>query len=192
MNYSSPEDIFTEIRKVTPSYAGISYQRIDNTGIPWPCPTEEHPGTPILHGEKFSRGLGLFHAIEFKEAHELPDAEYPLILSTGRSLFHYQTGTMTRRSSAALNEFRPSNEVQVNPKTAARVNIVDNEMVKLITCRGHIEVETHITEMIPDGVVFTFFHFSEAAANVLTQAKCLDPVAKIPEYKVSAARIDKI
>jgi len=135
--------------------------------------------------------LGLFHAIEFKEAYELPDAEYPLILSTGRSLFHYHTGTMTRRSSS-LNEFVPSNEVQVNPETAARLNIVDNEMVKLITRRGYIEVKTHITEMVPDGVVFTFFHFSEAAANVLTQAKCLDPVAKIPEYKVSAARIEKI
>jgi len=191
MNYGSPEEIFAEIRTVTPSYAGISYQRIENTGIHWPCPNEDHPGTPILHGEKFNRGLGLFHAIEFKEAYELPDAEYPLILSTGRSLFHYHTGTMTRRSSA-LNEFMPENEVQVNPETAARLNIVDNEMVKLITRRGYIEVKTHITEMVPDGVVFTFFHFSEAAANVLTQAKCLDPVAKIPEYKVSAARIEKI
>ena len=191
MSYNSPEEIFEEIRKVTPSYAGISYDRINKTGIHWPCPNEEHPGTPILHGEKFNRGLGLFHAVEFKEAYELPDEEYPLILSTGRSLFHYHTGTMTRRASA-LNEFMPSNEVQVNPETAARLDIADNEMVKLVSRRGSITVKAHITEMVPDGVVFTFFHFSEAAANVLTHTEALDPVAKIPEYKVSAARIEKI
>lgn len=191
MNYSSPEEIFEEIRTVTPSYAGISYKRLDKAGILWPCPNEDHPGTPILHGEKFNRGLGLFHAVEFKEAYELPDVEYPLVLSTGRSLFHYHTGTMSRRCSA-LNEFMPFNEVQVNPETAVRLNIVDNEMVKLVSRRGSISVKTHITEMVPDGVVFTFFHFSEAAANVLTHTEALDPVAKIPEYKVCAARIEKI
>ncbi len=191
MPYGSPEEVFAEIRTVTPSYAGITYPRIEKTGLHWPCPTEEHPGTPILHGVQFNRGLGLFHAIEFKEAYELPDAEYPLILSTGRSLFHYHTGTMTRRARA-LDEFMPSNEVQVNPETAARLGIVDNEMVKLVTRRGSIAVKAHVTDIVSEGVVFTFFHFSEAAANVLTQAEVFDPVAKIPEYKVSAARIEKI
>jgi len=191
MNYNSPEEIFEEIRTVTPSYAGINYQRIDKTGIPWPCPTVEHPGTPILHGEKFNRGLGLFHAIEFKEAFELADAEYPLILSTGRSLFHYHTGTMTRRSTA-LDEFMPSNVVQINPVTAAGLGIADQETVKLITRRGSITLKAQVSEIVPAGVVFTYFHFSEAAANVLTQSEMVDPVAKIPEYKVSAARIEKI
>jgi formate dehydrogenase major subunit len=191
MNYNSAEEIFEEIRTVTPSYAGISYERIDKTGIPWPCPTEEHPGTPILHGVQFSRGLGLFSAIEFKEAFELADAEYPLILSTGRSLFHYHTGTMTRRSSA-LDEFMPSNLVQVNPDDAAKLGISDKEMVKLVTRRGSITVQAQVSEIVEPGVVFTYFHFSEAAANVLTQAEVFDPVAWIPEYKVSAARIEKI
>jgi len=191
MNYNSPEEIFEEIRTVTPSYAGISYERIDNTGIHWPCPTMEHPGTPILHGAQFNRGLGLFHSIEFKEAFELPDEEYPLILSTGRSLFHYHTGSMTRRSTA-LDEYMSSNEVQVNPATAAKLGIINNEMVRLVSRRGNITLKARITDIIPEGVVFTYFHFAEAAANILTQSEVLDPVAKIPEYKVSAARIEKL
>lgn len=191
MNYSSPEEIFEEIRTVTPSYGGITYQRIDKTGLHWPCPNEEHPGTPILHGAQFNRGLGLFHAIDFKEPFELPDADYPLILSTGRSLFHYHTGTMTRRSTA-LDEFMPANQIQVNPADADKLKIIDEEMVKVVTRRGSISVKARVTDIVPPGVIFTFFHFSEAAANDLTQAEVLDPVAKIPEYKVCAARIEKI
>ncbi|NMC28126.1 MAG: molybdopterin-dependent oxidoreductase, partial [Syntrophomonadaceae bacterium] len=191
MNYSSPEEIFEEVRTLAPSYAGISYDRIDKGGIPWPCPTVDHPGTPILHGAQFSRGLGLFHPVEFKEPFELPDAEYPLILSTGRSLFHYHTGTMTRRS-VALDEFMPSNVIQVNPALAADLGIADQEEVKVVTRRGNITVKAEVTDIVPPGVIFTYFHFSEAAANVLTQAEVFDPVAWIPEYKVCAARIEKI
>jgi len=190
-NYASPEEIFEEIRSLTPSYAGISYDRIEQTGIHWPCPNEEHPGTPVLHAEKFNRGLGLFHAIEFKEAFELPDEEYPLILSTGRSLFHYHTGTMTRRSFA-LDAHQPENEVQVNPKTAAELGIKDGEKVRLTTRRGSIELKAQLTDILNEKLVFTFFHFSEASANVLTHAEVLDPVAGIPEYKVCAARLEKI
>jgi formate dehydrogenase major subunit len=191
MDYSSPEEIFNEMRTVTPSYAGITYQRLEGEGLHWPCPTEEHPGTPILHKEKFNRGLGLFHGIEFNEPAELPDEEYPLILSTGRSLFHYHTGTMTRRAEA-LDTHQPENEVQVNPVTAEKLNIVDGETVRIITRRGSIELKAQITDILEENVIFTFFHFSEAAANVLTNAAALDPVAGIPEYKVCAARLEKI
>ena len=191
MNYNSVEEIFEEIRTVAPSYAGITYDRIAATGIPWPCPTVEHPGTPVMHKEKFSRGLGLFHAIEFKEPVELPSAEYPLILTTGRNLFHYHTGTMTRRASA-LNEHRPYNEVEINPKTAAQMRIANGEMVKLSTRRGSIELRAHVSEIVNENVVFTTFHYKEAAANKLTNADSLDPTAKIPEYKVSAAKVEKI
>jgi len=191
MNYRSPEDIFEEIRTVTPSYAGMTYERIEGKGLTWPCPNPEHPGTPYLHKDgKFSRGKGLFHAIEFKEPRENPDAEYPLILTTGRSLFHYHTGTMTRRSSA-LHAFKPVNEVEINPVLAAKLNIEDGEMVRLSTRRGSIEVKAYITEMVHENVVFVTFHFVEAAANILTNADSLDPVAKIPEYKVCAVRLDK-
>jgi formate dehydrogenase major subunit len=193
MNYDSPEEIFEEIRTVTPSYAGMTYKRLEGKGLHWPCPNEDSPGTPILHKEKFNRGLGLFHAIEFKEAAELPDEEYPLILTTGRSLFHYHTGTMTRRSTA-LDNHMPDNEVQVNSKTAAQLGILDGEKVKLSTRRGSIELRAKLSDSIRDNVVFTYFHFQEAAANVLTNANAdsLDPVARIPEYKVCAARLEKL
>jgi len=193
MNYNSVEDIFEEIRKVTPSYAGMTYQRLDGSGLQWPCPTEGHPGTPILHGEKFTRGLGLFSAIEFKSAAELPDAEYPLILTTGRSLYHYHTGTMTRRA-AGLDAIQPANEIQINPATAARSGIADGDMVRVITRRGNIQLAAKVTAIVPENVIFTFFHFTEAAANILTNAspESLDPVAGIPEYKVSAARLEKV
>jgi predicted molibdopterin-dependent oxidoreductase YjgC len=193
MNYASPEEIFNEMRTVTPSYAGITYERIEECGLHWPCPTEEHPGTPILHKEKFNRGLGLFHAIQFKEAAELPDAEYPILLTTGRSLYHYHTGTMTRRS-VGLDAIQPENELQIHPNKAAELSINDGEKIRVISRRGSIELKAKITDIVDEDVVFTFFHFAEAAANVLTNSspESLDPVAGIPEYKVSAVRIEKI
>ncbi len=193
MNYNSVEEIFEEIRTVTPSYAGMTYQRLEGKGLQWPCPSEDHAGTPVLHKEKFNRGLGLFHAIEFKEAAELPDEEYPLILTTGRSLYHYHTGTMTRRA-IALDAIQPENEVQISPVTAANLGINDGDMVRVITRRGKIDVKARITAAVSENVIFTYFHFAEAAANVLTNAspESLDPVAGIPEYKVAAARVEKI
>jgi formate dehydrogenase major subunit len=191
MNYGSPEEIFEEIKTVTPSYAGMSYARLENKGLHWPCPNADSPGTPILHREKFNRGLGLFHAIEFQAAAELPDAEYPLILSTGRSLFHYHTGTMTRKASA-LDAHMPANEIQVNPKMAERIGITTGEKVRVVTRRGSIELKANITDILEENVIFTYFHFNEAAANRLTNAAVLDPVAGIPEYKVCAARLEKI
>jgi len=193
MSYASPEEIFNEMRTVTPSYAGITYERIEECGLHWPCPTEEHPGTPVLHKEKFNRGLGLFHAIDFKEAAELPDAEYPILLTTGRSLYHYHTGTMTRRS-VGLDAIQPENELQIHPNKAAELGINDGEKVRVISRRGSIELKARLTDILDEDVVFTFFHFAEAAANVLTNAapESLDPVAGIPEYKVSAVKIEKI
>ena len=191
MSYNTPEEIFEEIRTLTPSYAGISYARLEGEGLPWPCPTEDHPGTPILHKEKFNRGLGLFHAIEYIEPAELPDDEYPIILTTGRSLYHYHTGTMTRKASG-LDEFMPSNVVQISSPLAKANNIVDGEKIRVTTRRGSIELEAEVIDGIRENVIFTYFHFAETAANYLTNASVLDPVAGIPEYKVSAARIEKI
>ncbi|HZK87382.1 MAG TPA: molybdopterin dinucleotide binding domain-containing protein, partial [Syntrophomonas sp.] len=151
------------MRTVTPSYAGISYSRLEEGGLHWPCPTESHPGTPILHREKFNRGLGLFHAIDFKEAAELPDGEYPIVLTTGRSLYHYHTGSMTRRS-VGLNAIQPENELQINHNTAASLNIFDGETVRVVSRRGNIELKARLTDILDDGVVFTYFHFAEAAA----------------------------
>ena len=192
MGYRSAEEIFEEIRRLTPSYAGMTYARLEGKGLQWPCPAEDHPGTPFLHKDgKFSRGKGLFSAVEFAEAAELPDSEYPLILTTGRSLFHYHTGTMTRRCTA-LDQHVPEAEVEINPVLAARLGIQNGEVVRLSTRRGSINVKAKVTDILGENTVFMTFHFSEAAANWLTNADSLDPVAKIPEYKVCAARLDKI
>jgi predicted molibdopterin-dependent oxidoreductase YjgC len=192
MQYNSPEEIFEEMKALTPSYAGMSYARLEGRGLQWPCPTADHPGTPFLHKDgKFSRGKGAFNAIEFKEPRENPDEEYPLILTTGRSLFHYHTGTMTRRSTA-LDAHKPEAELEINPALAAKMGIENGEKVRLSTRRGSLEIKASVTDILAENVVFMTFHFHEAAANWLTNADSLDPVAKIPEYKVCAARLDKI
>lgn len=187
MNYSSAEEIMDELRKVTPSYAGISYSRIEKEGISWPCPTEDHPGTPILHGAKFPRGLGLFAPAEFKPSAELPDAEYPFCLSTGRNYFHYHTGTMTRRSKILHREERFP-YVELNIDDAKKLGIRDREWVYVSTRRGEVKALARVGDVVKSGNLFMPFHFEEGAANVLTN-NALDPVAKIPEYKVCAAKI---
>lgn len=192
MSYDSAEEIFEEIRTLTPSYAGMTYARLEGKGLQWPCPSEDHPGTPFLHKDgKFSRGKGAFTAIEFKEPAEVADEEYPLILTTGRSLFHYHTGTMTRRSSA-LDKHMPEAEVEINPVLADKLGIENGEKVRLSTRRGSLEVKARVTDILAQNVVFMTFHFAETAVNWLTNAASLDPVAKIPEYKVCAARLEKI
>ncbi len=192
MSYENSEQIFEEIRTLTPSYAGISYQRIENGGLQWPCPNEEHPGTPYLHKDgNFSRGLGAFTAIDYINPGEQPNEEYPLILTTGRSLFHYHTGTMTRRASA-LNEHVPAAELEVNPEQAKALGIANGGLVKVSTRRGSLEMKAKVTDMVTPGVIFTTFHFAETPANLLTSSEFLDPTAKIPEYKVSAAKVEKI
>jgi predicted molibdopterin-dependent oxidoreductase YjgC len=188
MNYSSAREIFEEIAKVTPSYAGISYERIEKEGIQWPCPTAEHQGTKFLHKDRFSRGLGLFHAIEYLPAAELPDEEYPFILSTGRVLYHYHTGTMTRRAQGPT-ERCPESLVEINPADAAKFSISEGQMIKVTSRRGTLKAKTQITEKSQPGIIFMNFHFAEAAVNLLTNP-ALDPTGKIPEYKVCAVKLE--
>jgi formate dehydrogenase alpha subunit len=189
MEYRSANDIFEEIRKVTPSYAGISYDRIEKAGIQWPCPNEEHQGTRFLHKDKFVRGLGLFNAIEFREAAELPDDEYPLLLTTGRILYQYHTGTMSRRSEG-LNFRSKGPFIELNPRDARDYGVADDEVVLISSRRGTVEVRAWVTDRVDRGTIFMPFHYAEAAANVLTNT-FLDPIGKIPEYKVSAIKIEK-
>ncbi len=185
------EALWAEIRKLTPSYAGISHERLQKLpGLRWPCPTEEHPGTPVLHGGKFSRGLGLLKAIEYKPSAEYPSKEYPLVLTTGRLLQHYHTGSMTRRSKV-LEGIMPSGMIEINVNDAAKLNIKDGERVKVSSPRGSIEITALVTKKIKEGIVFIPFHFAESAANILTN-DALDPVAKIPEYKVCSCKVEKI
>jgi formate dehydrogenase major subunit len=191
--YKNPEEIFTEISKVTPSYGGMTYARLEKPeALHWPCPTAEHPGTPILHKEKFTHpdGLGIFTPIEFKYPAEVPDKDYPLILTTGRCIWQWHTGTMTRRSESLERE-EPTGWVEINPEDAKALNIKDKEMVKAITRRGEIKIGARVTADIKKGVVFIPFHYVECAANMLTN-NALDPTAAIPEFKACAVRIEKI
>jgi len=163
----------------------------NEAGLQWPCPDISHSGTIYLHQDgKFPRGKGYFHPISFKEPAELPGKEYPFILSTGRTLWHFHTGTMSRRSKT-LNERVPEGYVEISKEDAEKLQINNNEMVKVATRRGEIEIKAKITHKVSKGLIFIPFHFEEAAANILTNA-ALDPIAKTPEYKVCAARIEKI
>ena len=188
MAYPDASAILDEIAAVTPIYGGIHFSRLDAGGLQWPCPTSDHPGTPVLHREKFTRGLGKFHAVEFIPPKELPDAEYPLVLSTGRILQHFHTGTMTRRSEV-LDHLVSVGAIEIHPQDAQRLGVADSARVRVFSRRGKIEIPARVTDRVSPGTVFLAFHYREAPANRLTIA-ALDPVAKIPEFKVCAVRIE--
>ena len=187
MNYESAEQIMDEIRQVTPSYAGITYDRIEHVGIHWPCPTPEHPGTPILHTEQFTCGKGNFHAIDYIAPAEQVDEEYPLYLTTGRVLYQYHTGTMTMKTKG-LNQKAPECFVEIAPADAEKYGVENGTMVRVASRRGDIMARIAVSRKASPGTVFLPFHFSTAAANTLTNA-ALDPVCGIPEFKVCAVRL---
>jgi formate dehydrogenase alpha subunit len=190
MEYSNPEEVMKEISRVTPSYCGINYDRIENDGLHWPCPNTDHPGTPCLHVGKFSCGQGVFHAIDYKPPAEMVDEEYPMYLTTGRVLYQYHTGTMTMKSEG-LNELAPRSFVEISGEDANAYNISESDILKVVSRRGEIEAVARISEKAVTGTVFIPFHYAGGAANLLTSA-ALDPVAKIPEYKVCAVNLSKI
>ena len=187
--FADSEEIMREIAGLTPSYGGISYDRIDDEGLQWPCPTPDHPGTPFLHGKQFARGKGRFVPLEYKPSAELPDREYPLTLTTDRSLFHFHTSTMTRKV-AGLETLDDRELLRIHPGDAAELGVADGERVQVLSRRGRVTVEANVTDICPPGVVSLTFHFHETPTNVLTNA-ALDPVSKIPETKVCAVRVEK-
>ncbi len=189
-NYSSAKDIFKEIASLTPSYAGLTYQRLDITGIQWPCPCDDHKGTKFLHEGKFSRGLGKFHALDYEPPAETPDESYPFILTTGRNLFQYHTATMTGRSRS-IKEFKPEDTLRINPEDAQALGVADGDKVKVASRRGEIEVKAEATDTVAKGVVFMTFHYGDSPVNKLTNC-VVDPIAKIPELKVSAVKVEKV
>jgi formate dehydrogenase major subunit len=190
MHYASPEAIFEEMKNLTPSYAGMSYARLAATGLQWPCPTPEHPGTVFLHKDRFSRGKGAFTAIDYKPPAEVVDGEYPMWLSTGRVFMHYHSGSMTR-VSPSLHQEGPEGYVEISPADAKAMAIKNGERVKVRSRRGEIQIKARISGKVKRGVVFIPFHFAETAANVLTNP-AHDPVAKIPEFKVCAVKVEKL
>jgi formate dehydrogenase alpha subunit len=189
MKYEGPEEIFNEMKMLTPSYGGMTYERLGLDGLQWPCPTAEHPGTQFLHQGQFTRGKGLFHAVEYLDPAEMPDEEYPYWLTTGRMFAHYHTGTMTR-VSPHLDTEQKTGYVEINPEDAKTLGVNDGETVRLATRRGETEIPARVSNKVVPGLLFVPFHFAENPANILTNS-AFDPIAKIPEYKVCAVKIEK-
>jgi predicted molibdopterin-dependent oxidoreductase YjgC len=190
MRYDSIEDVFYESGKLWPALAGITYKRVAKKGIQWPCPTSDHPGTPYLFKGGFPRGKAAFTVVEYRPSQELPDGNYPFLLSTGRQLFQYHTGSMTRRIDA-INKVSPTAYMEIHPDDANTLGIHDGDTVKVSSKRGSIDVNVLISKRPTKGVVFIPFHFREAAANLLTNT-ALDPISKIPELKVCAVKIEQL
>ncbi|KKL53407.1 hypothetical protein LCGC14_2275770, partial [marine sediment metagenome] len=189
MSYENESEILDEIASVSPIYGGMSFDRIESIGLQWPCPDKTHPGTKYLHKDKFSRGKGKFHPVEYRPPAEEPEKKYPFVLTTGRQLYQFHTGTMTRKS-AVINQISPTGYVELHPDDAAKLKVKDGENVKVTTRRGNVTVPAKVTDGIEPGWLFMPFHFVESAANLLTNDQ-LDPIAKIPEYKACAANITK-
>ena len=188
-SYSNPSEIWDEMASLTPPFQGITHSRlVSEGGVHWPCPTPDHPGTPYLFTDTFPRGKGQLVPLTYETSAEVPDSDFPFILSTGRVLYHWHGGTMTRRSK--LDDIYPQPTVEIHPQDAKSLNLTSGEWIKVRSRRGQIEVKTIITERSPIGMVFIPFHFAEAAANELT-VDLRDPLAKIPDYKMCAVAIDK-
>jgi formate dehydrogenase major subunit/formate dehydrogenase alpha subunit len=190
-NYTHPTQIMDEIAALTPSYAGVSHARLESgEQLHWPVRDLTHPGTPILHIGQFARGVGKFMPIEHIPPAELPDEDYPMLLSTGRVLYHWHGGEMTRRAKGLL-EIYPEALIEVNPEDAVRLGLDGHKRVQVSSRRGSIEADAWVTDRVPTGMVYANFHFPNASANELTIA-VLDPISKIPEYKICAVRVSVV
>jgi formate dehydrogenase major subunit/formate dehydrogenase alpha subunit len=190
MKYESPAEIMEEIASLTPIYGGISHDRLSPSGLQWPCPDGSHAGTPILHKDRFTRGAGRFIPVTYRPSSEEADDDYPFVLTTGRTYFHWHTGTMTRRTHLLDREERHA-FVEMNPVDAGKLGIRDGGAATVTSRRGEVTVFAKLTDAVPQGVLFMPFHFAEGAANALTNNE-LDPESHIPEFKVSAVRVRSV
>lgn len=189
-DYQDVEEIWEEMRQVTPPFYGITYERIEEEGgVHWPCPSLDHPGTPYLFEDDFPRGRGKFWELEYDSDSEKPDEAYPYHLTTGRVLFHWHGGTMTRRSK--LDEAFPVPIIEMHPDDAQQLQVISGDWIEISSRRGQVTCQVMVTGRSPVGTVFLPFHFVEAAANILTLNK-IDPRAKIPDFKMAAVALKKV
>ena len=187
-DFSGPEEVMAEISSLVPSYQGITYERLERGGLQWPCPSTDHPGTPILHTEQFATdtGRGKFKPLAYRRPGEEPDETFPLLLTTDRNLFHYH-GTMTRRVYG-LNVLAEEELLKIHPQDAECWGIRDGQMVEVTSRRGTLKVRARVTDAINPGTVSMSFHFAETPTNILTSSE-LDVVAKTPATKVCAVSV---
>jgi predicted molibdopterin-dependent oxidoreductase YjgC len=190
MQYAGASQIMDEIASVSPLYGGIAYDRIESVGLQWPCLDRGHPGTKYLHKGEFKRGKGKFHPVRFREPAEAPSKDFPMILSTGRQLYQYHTGTLSRKSPA-IDQKSPTGYVEIHFKDAEKYGIEDGDNVEVSTTRGTVTTKASVGTQVARGWLFMPFHFAEGPANMLTN-DALDPIAKIPELKVCAAKIKQL
>jgi predicted molibdopterin-dependent oxidoreductase YjgC len=191
--FASAADVMDEIARVTPSWRGVSHARLDgNGGLQYPVPTNDHPGTAFLFDDAFptADGLATFVAVEFLPPAELPDDEFPFLLNTGRQMYHWHTGTMTRRSTA-LDSREPTPTVELNADDALALGVHDGEEVIITSRRGQLRISVRISPRVARRQIFIPMHYREAAVNLLTNP-ALDPYAGIPEFKVCAVRVDRV
>ncbi len=188
-NFNDPKEIMDEVNRLAPIYGGVTFTCLEKGGLQWPCPSPEHPGTPILHTERFSRGRGKFVPLSFTTPGEAVDAAFPLLLTTGRNLYQYHTGTMTRRVPA-LNECFNEERLEINPADASKLGIAEGDWTRVSSRRGEVRVRARITENNPPGIVYMTFHFAETPTNTLTGA-AYDSQTCTPDYKVSAVKVEK-
>ena len=198
MGYAQPRlsaaEVMDEIASVTPTYGGMSHARLDGDetagrGLQWPCPSAEHPGTPILHMGEFAQGLGAFSTPDYQPSAELPDAEYPLVMMTGRILYQYNACAMTARTDG-VNEIANRSFIELNTCDAEALGIADGDIVRVSSRRGSIESVAHVSEKTSPGHTWMPFHFQDGNSNWLTIA-ALDSVSKTPELKVCAVRVKR-
>ena len=190
MAFENSAAIMEELASLVPQYAGVRHNRLGGNGLLWPVLDTDHPGTRVLYGEAFPRGLARFTVVEQGARGELPEDGFPMLLTTGRILQHFHTGTMSRRSKG-LDDLIPEARLEMNAIDLKRFNVVDGETVRLTTKRGSVDVKVSESDMPPEGVMFLPFHFTEAPANRLTSS-VTDPVSKTPIFKTSSARINKV
>ena len=190
--YPSPKEVFDEYAALTPKIAGISYERLEQnpSGLQWPCPTAEHPGTPSLHLDGPMIGRAPFQAVDYRPSAELPDDEFPLVLSTGRTLYHYNSATQTRRDAGPVAKQR-SNFLEMHRYNAKQLGVKHGETVKVLSRRGEVEAEVWVSPRVRPGCVWMPMHFAESRANLLTN-DAGDAVTGTGEYKVCAVRVQKI
>jgi predicted molibdopterin-dependent oxidoreductase YjgC len=188
--FESPEEVMREIRLVAPSWAGVTYQRLGMAGLQYPVPTDDHPGTAFLFGERFPTddGRATFHPAQYADPAELPDEQYPFVMCTGRQLYHWHTGTMTRRSQG-LDAREPTAIVEIHPDDAQDLGITDGDLVRITSRRNSVVISARVSDRVARHQVFVPFHFREAAANLLT-SPVLEPHAKMAALKVCAVRIE--
>ncbi|HYF39791.1 MAG TPA: molybdopterin dinucleotide binding domain-containing protein, partial [Gemmatimonadales bacterium] len=190
--WSTPSEVMQEIASVTPSWRGVTYEGLKGSGLQYPVLTPDSKGTSFLFADAFptADGRAIFVPVEYVAPEELPDEEYPYVMNTGRQMYHWHTGTMTRRSTG-LDSREPVPVVDINPMDALELGVSDGDTVRVTSRRGSMLIGARLSERQARGQIFIPFHFREAAANLLTSPR-LDPYAKIAEFKISAVRVEPV